>query len=204
MFLIILAEFKPFVFNDTCPRRLGIRIIDCCISLEIRSIQKFCFKPHGTIFQRAERIIKIRIYRSRIYRFLSQSLQFLFLLQIINPKPDFDSLQQMLNHLCVTTHRNSLIQRIKIIVIKRQAHRKALDNKSRQIRTLTSPLFLCISFDQFLVNIGSHKTDRLFLEIFRFCNACGFFLLLNFRRCFLRCHHTPHLIKGVHIKRKRV
>lgn len=107
MSLIILAEFKPFVFNNTCPRRLGIRIIDCCISLEIRSIQKFCFKPHGTIFQRAERIIKICIYRSRIYRFLSQSLQFLFLLQIINPKPDFDSLQQMLNHLCVTAHRNS-------------------------------------------------------------------------------------------------
>ena len=29
------------------------------------------------------------------------------------------------------------------------------------------------------------------------------FLLLffNLRSCFLRCHHTPHLVEGIHIKR---
>ena len=65
--------------------------------------------------------------RQRIYRFLSQSLQFLFLLQIINPKPNFDSLQQMLNHLCVTAHRNSLIP----------VSYTHLDVYKRQLSTLT-------------------------------------------------------------------
>ena len=59
---------------------------------------------------------------------------------------------------------------------------------------------------QCLVNFISHNLDQHMPSKRLLSNLPAAFSsgILNFRRCLLRCHNTPHLIKGVHIKRKRV
>ena len=153
------------MLNDTCPGSLHIRIIHCCISLEIRFIQCLVLKTHGTILQSSQLIVKIRINGTCVNHLLRHCIVLLFFLQIILIQPYLDTVQQIGNHLRITTHRYSLIQRIEIVIVKGQTHRKPLDDKSRKLRTWTSPLLLRVALDQLLINIRTYKADSLFLQI---------------------------------------
>ena len=153
------------MLDDTGPRSLHIRIIHCCISLEIRFIQCLVLKTHGTILQSSQLIVKIRVDGTCVDHLLRHCIVLLFFLQIILIQPYLDTVQQIGNHLRITTHRDSLVQRIEIVIVKGQTHRKPLDDKSRKLRTWTSPLLLCIALDQLLINIRTYKADSLFLQI---------------------------------------
>ena len=192
------------MFDDPCPWSLSVCIINCRISLEIRFIEKLCFKAHRAIFQIAHLIIKIRIDRTGIDHFFCKCIILCLFLQIIFFQTNFYSLKHIGNHLCITTNRNSLIQCIKIIIIKGQAHRKSLDDKCRKIFAVTSPLLLSVTFDQFFKNISSNQRNCLFFQVLWFGNPCFSFLFFNLCFCFFRSYHTPHFIEGIHIERQRI
>ena len=191
------------MLNNSCPRCLTIRVIDCRISLKIRYIQNLVFKPNGTILQISQRKIKVCINGTGVNNLLCQSIPLCLIHKIVLIYANFNSIQKILNQLRISSNRNSLIQSIKIIVIKRKSYRKSLNNKCRKIFTITSPLFLCIAFYELLIDISSYQRDRLLLKIPWL--ALNFFsLLLNLRSSLLRCHNSPHLIECIHVKRHRV
>ena len=198
----IFSEFKPLVLNDSCPWCFSVCVINCRISLEIRLVQKFCLKTYRTIFQISHRITKVCIDRSCINYFICKYIILCFFLKIIFSETYFYTIQHICNHLCISAYRNPLIKCIKVVVVKSQSYRKTLDDKCRKILAVTSPLFLCVTFDQFLKDITSYKRNCLLFQILRFCNTCFFLLLFNLCRCLFRCHNPPHFIKCVHIERK--
>ena len=192
------------MLDDPRPRCLAIRIIHRRISLKIRFVQHFRLKAYRTILQSTQLVFKVSINRPCINNLIRQSIQLCLILEIIRIQTHFNSIQHIGNHLRIAAHRNSLIQSIKIIVIKRQSNRQSLNNKSRKILAIASPLLLRITLDQLLVNILANQRDRLFLQIVRLRNAGFVALLLNFRCCLLRCHNAPHLIERIHVKRQRI
>ena len=117
------------MFDDSCPWSLCICVVHSCISLEIRFVQYLCLESYRTVLQRTQFICKICINRSGIYDFFSQTVIILFLLKIIHTKFYLDTFKHIGNHLCVTTYRDSLIQRIEVVVIKSQTHRQTADDK---------------------------------------------------------------------------
>ena len=67
----------------------------------------------------------------------------------------------MLHQLRVTADGNALIQSVEVIIIKGQSNRKSLDDKCRKILTITSPLLLCITLDQFFKYVSTHQGNCL-------------------------------------------
>ena len=201
--IFILTKFKPFVFNNSCPRSFCISIIYCCISLEIRNIQNFIFKFYTSVFKRTKLIVKISVNCAGIHNFISNFIKFFIILKIIYAKLYFNSVKHIFNHFCIPSNRYTLIQRIKIIVVKCQTYRQAFNNKSWQFFTFSSPLLFSISLYKFFINISSNQTYCLFFQIFRF--TFNFFtLFINFCSSFLGSYHTPHFIKCIHVERQRV
>ena len=192
------------MLDNTRPRSLRIRIIHCRIALEIRDIQHFGIKAHGTILQNTQRILKIRIDRAGVNYFLCHRIPISLILKIILFQTNLDAVQHIGNHLRIAANRDSLIQGVKIVVVKSQTNRKTLDDKRWKILALSSPLLLGIALDQLLINIRTNQTDRLLLQVLRLRNACCLALFLDLRRCLLRSHDTPHLVEGVHIKWKGI
>ena len=192
------------MLNNSCPRCFSICIVDCSISLEIRFIKCFCFKSNRAIFQCSKLIIKVRINSTCVYNFICHCIKFCFIFQIICIQPYFNTIQKICHHLRIATYRNSLIQCIKIIIIKCQPHRKTFNNERRKIFTITPPLFFCITFDQLFINITAYQRNCLLFQILWFCNASFFTLLFNLCCSFFWCHNPPHLIKGIHIERKTI
>ena len=52
------------MLDDTCPRRLSVGIVDRCISLEIRLIQKLGLEAYGAVLQISERETEVCIDRA--------------------------------------------------------------------------------------------------------------------------------------------
>lgn len=201
--VLILTKFKPFMLNDTGPRSFTVGIVHCCIALEVWFIQSFRFKADGTVFQRAQLVVKVGINRSSVYNLISQCVQLSFVLQIVCVQTNLNAIQQIGNHLGIASSRNTLIKRVEVVIIKSQPNRKTLDNKGRQLFTVTSPLLLSVALNKFLVDITTDKRNGLLFEILRLSDNL---LALLFNLCggLLRCHNTPHLVKSVHIERQRI
>ena len=106
----------------------------------------------------------------------------------------------MLHHPGISADRDPLIQRIEIIIVKGKPNRQPFDDKRRQLMAGTSPLLLCVSLDQLLVNIHPDQPDRLLLQIGRLGDTGRLPLLLDLRLCLLRGDHAPHPVKGIHIE----
>ena len=111
-------------------------------------------------------------------------------------------LQKLLDNLRVTALRNTLIYIIKIIVIISKTQWQTLNDKSRKIFAVSSPLFLSIALNQLLIDIPSHQGQCLFFQILWICNMQVCDLLCNLCLCFCRCPDPPQLTEGVHVKRQ--
>ena len=97
--------------------------------------------------------------------------RFTAFLEEINASPRFNALQQAVDETIIAAYGNTLVSVVEIVVIKNEADRKTPNNKSRQLITWSSPLFLCIAFYQTLIDIAPDKQQRLFLQITRFVNT---------------------------------
>ena len=192
------------MLDDPGIGRLGIGVIDDGIALEVRHVQHFRLKAHGAELQIAQSEIEILIDGTGIDDPVRHGVPLFPVLQIIRIQSHFDTVQHALHHLRVAAHGDSLIQGVEIVVVKGQPHRQSLDDERRQLRAGSSPLFLGIALDQFLIDIRSHQADGLFFQILRFRDPGLFPLLSDALFRFLRRHHAPHLIEGIHVERKRV
>ena len=109
----------------------------------------------------------------------------------------------MFNHLRVTTDWDSLVQSIEVVIIEGQPHGKALDDEGGQIFAVTPPLLFGVTLYKFLVDISTDQANGLLLQILRLSSYL-FPLLVDLGLRVLWRHYTPHLIKGIHIKRHGV
>lgn len=94
--------------------------------------------------------------------------------------------------------------------------RKTIRYLGRKFSTFSTPLFLCIHFYEFLINIRPDQRNCLFLKVFRdkiferntslirHILKCNFFLFFDFSFCLFWSGNTPHFFKCVHIKRQRI
>ena len=125
------------------------------------------------------------------------------MLKVVGIQSDFNAIEQIFNHLCVSTDWNTLIESIEVIVVKGESNRKSLYDESRKLLAVTSPLLFSVALNELLIDITANERDSLLLEIFWLAGDF-LFLLLNLCSSLLRCHHTPHLVEGVHVKWHRV
>ena len=117
--------------------------------------------------------------------------------------------QESLNKLVVSSLRHTLVGVIEIVVVIDKPHGQSLNDKSRQVNKLPTPLLLGVAFYQSLIDIASHEHKRLFFKVARFAHTLSlqflYYLLslfLNLCLCLLRSCYAPHLVKGVHIERQ--
>ena len=192
------------MLNDTCPRCLNICVVHSCITLEIRLIKSLILKTDRTILQCSKLIIKVCVNGTCVDNLLSHSIILSLLLKVILIQTNLNAVQEVRYHLRISANRDSLIKSIEIVVIKSQTNRKSLDDKGRKLCAWTSPLLLCITLDQLLIDICTNQADCLLLKILRLCDTSCLTLLLDLLSSLLRSHNTPHLIEGIHIKRKAV
>ena len=150
------TKLKPLMFYNPCPRCFSICVIHSGITLEVRLIQDFCLKTNRTIFKIAKRIVEVGINRTCVYNLLCCLSQYSLCLKIISIQLDLYTIKHILNHGCVSTDRNTLVESIEIVVIKGQTDRKTFDDESRELITRPSPLFLRIALNQFLIDITTN------------------------------------------------
>ena len=187
------------MLDDSRPRSLAVRIVHRCIPLEVRLIQQFRLKPHASVLQCSQAEAEEGINGTGVDHPSCLTVQGFPVFQIIAAQPHFNSVQQPLHQLRVALRGDSLIQGVEVVVVKGQAHGKSPDDEGRQVLAVASPLFFRIAFYQLFKDIPAHQGDCLLLQILRFAGDL-LPLLGNLRLGLLRCHHTPHLIEGVHVK----
>ena len=189
------------VFDDSCVRCFGIRIIDHRIALIVlHTFQQFCLERDGTVLQMTILIIEIAVYLTRIDDSLCKGIQRIFLVEIINTQTDFTSFNHLLDKCCISTFRDALILIVEVVVVERKAYRQTFDDKSRKFCTLASPLLLRITFDERLVDILTNQADGLFFQILWIFYMILFLLFFNLGFRLFWSLHTPHLIESVHIE----
>ena len=75
---------------------------------------------------------------------------------------------QSLNQLVVTTDGYSLIAIIEIVVVKDESQGESLNDESRKVFTITAPLFLCVTFNEPLIDVATNQRDSFLFQILRF------------------------------------
>ena len=127
----------------------------------------------------------------------------------VNINESVYAIQESLNKLVVSALRHTLVGVVEIVVVVDKPHGQSLDDKSRQVYKLPTPLLLRVAFYQSLVNIAPHEHQRLLFKVARFAHTLSLQLLhyllslfLNLSLCLLRSRYAPHLVKGVHIERQ--
>ena len=205
------------MLDDAGPWRLAIGVVDGRIALEIRLVKKLCLEAHRTILERAELVAEVRIDRTGVHHLLRERVILRLLREVIHAELDLDAVQHVRHHLRIAPDRNALVERVKIIVVEGEAHRQALDDEGRELRARTAPLLLGVALNQLLVDVDADQGNRLLLEVLRFKRRIRReptlhllprdvipLLLVDLRRRFLRRHHTPHAVEGVHVERQRI
>ena len=191
------------MLNDAGPRRLAVGVVDGCVALEAGLVEQLILKPNGAILQRTELVVKVGINGAGVDDLVSQCVQRGFVFEVIGVQPHLDAVQKVGNHLRIAADGNTLIQRVKVVVVKGQPHRQALDDKSRQVLAVAAPLLFGVALDELFINVAAHKGDGLLLKVLRLVGDLTA-LLLDLGGCLLRRYNAPHLIEGIHIEGQRV
>ena len=202
--LLVLAEGKPLVLDDPGVGRLGVGVVHGGIALEVGHVQQLGFKPHGAVFQRPQPVAEVCVDGPGVDHTLCQRIQLVPVLQIINAQAHLDPFQQLLHQPGIAADRNTLIERIEVVVIEGQAHGQALDDEAGQLIAGAAPLLLGIALDELLIDVRAHQRNGLLLEISGLGDARSGPLLCDFRSGLFRHHHAPHPIEGVHVEGQAV
>ena len=79
------------------------------------------------------------------------------MLKIVGIQSDLNAVEQIFNHLCVSTDWNTLIKSVEVIVVKGKSNRKSLDDESRKLLTVTTPLLFSIALHELLIDITANE-----------------------------------------------
>ena len=145
------------MFDDTGIRNLGIGKIHHRITLVIGGIKDFFLKTNCTIFKFSEAITKILIEFAGIQHFIGNLLPMLAIIKEICIQLNIYAFEQTIYQLIKTTDRYPLETIVEIVIIVNETYWQALDNKGRQFAAFAAPLFLGITFNQYLVDILTYQ-----------------------------------------------
>ena len=79
------------------------------------------------------------------------------MLKVVGIQSDLNAVEQIFNHLCVSTDWNTLVKSVEIIVVKGKSHRKTLDDESRKLLTVTAPLLFSVALYELLIDITANE-----------------------------------------------
>lgn len=199
------------VFYDARPRDLTVGVVHYSVALMVGLIQYFCLKTHCAVVEFAKLEIKILVDRACVDNLLSKALPIGSVAEEIGIYLSFYSVKQAVDKLVVSTYRDALVAVVEIVVVEDEPHGQALDDKRRQVGTLSSPLLLRISFDEPLVDVTTNESQSLLLKIAWLLNAlCRHILHSIVPLFFYFCQslsgsgYAPHLVKCVHVERQIV
>ena len=203
------------VFDHPGIRNLTLRIIHHRITLVIVAAHKcLCLKLKGSVFQVTQTEIKVLIHHACINHLIigiscmicHTDMSVLLLLRCKLLIGDtclyLDSTQHILYHYGIAANRNPLIPVIEIIIIIGEAKRQSLDDKGWKFFAVPAPLLLCIPLHQLLIDILTNQGKGLLFQIGRLRDPQTGNLFRNLFPCLGRRYHTPHFVKGVHVKRQ--
>ena len=183
------------VLYYACERDIGFRIVDDRIALPIPDFEFLVLEPDCAICQLAEPIAVEFIQCAGVHQVSSQPLILFPVREEIAFQPCLNIVQKGLDDLIVASDGYSLICVIEVVVVECEPERQSFDYESRKISAFSSPLFLCVTFDQFLIDVGAYKNQSLFLKVLwlpAMKNRHSLSLLIiYFPFCFFRCCHTP-------------
>jgi len=78
-------------------------------------------------------------------------------LKVVGIQSDLNAVEQIFNHLGVSTDWNTLIKSIEVIVVKGKSNRKTLYDESRKLLTVTPPLLLSVALNELLIDITANE-----------------------------------------------
>ena len=192
------------MLNDAGVGCLGVGVVHHGVALIVVGVQHLRLKADAAVLQSTQLVIKVGVHRARVDDLIRQLVQLRPAGQVIHTQLNLHAVQHLLHHGRVAAVGDSLIQGVKIVVIVGKTDGQPLDDERGQLGAGAAPLFASVALDELLVDVGAHQTDGLFLEVLRLGDACCLSLFFDLSGCFFRCHHTPHLIEGIHIKRQAV
>ena len=167
------------MFDHTCIRHFTIGIIDNRIPLIIVTVKCLRLKSHRTILKRSESVTKIFIDHPRKYDLVCNIRILSTKFKKVCSRKNIRFFKHFFHDRSIAADRDSLISVIEIVIIVNKSEWQTFDNKCRKFCTLSSPLFLCITLDQLLIDISSTKKKCLFLQILWICDSCLFALFFN-------------------------
>jgi hypothetical protein len=120
---------------------------------------------------------------------------------------DVNSSKQAVDEFVEATNGNALETVVEIVVVVDKTDRQTLDDESRELATLSTPLLLGVALDEDFVNILTNEQLGLLLQITGLGDTIGLHALKGFLTLFgnlslglSRGQDAPHLIEGVHIE----
>ena len=121
-------------------------------------------------------------------------------MQIIGVQPHLNALEHILHQPGIAINGNALVKGVEVVVVEGQPYRQTLNDEGGQIFAIPAPLLFGVALDQLFVNVRAHQGDGLLFQVFRLGDAGFPALPGDFCLGLGRCHHTPHLVEGVHVK----
>ena len=153
---IVSKHLEMLVFDDASVRYIGIGEVHDGITLVVGHVKRFMFETYTTPLQLSEAIIKVFVNFASVQNMFSNALPILTILEEVGVDTRFNTLEQTVNELVESPHGNALEAVAEIVIVVNKTDGKTLDNKCRQIRAFTSPLLLCIAFNQCFVNVFTY------------------------------------------------
>ena len=197
---LVLAELEPLVLDDARVRRLPVRVVDRGVALEVRHVQQLRLEPDGPVLQRAQPVTEVGVDRAREDHVPAERVQLRLVRQVIRVQPHRYALQHALHHARVPARGDALMQRIKVVIVKGEAHRQPPDDERRQLAAGPAPLLLGVALHELFVDVRPHQADGLLLQVARTRDARRPALLFDLRGRFLGRAHAPHAVEGVHVE----
>ena len=193
------------MFDDSRVGLVVTSVVDDGISLIVRGI--FCarLETDRAPVEFAESEVKIFVDGSRVDEFVGNLAPVTLVFgKEVYSSASLDTGEQAVDELVVAADGDALVLVVEVVVIEHEAYREALDDERRQVLATAAPLLLGVFLDEFLKDIPAHKRERLFFEIRGLAavqdgERFGL-LLLDFRLCFCRSQHAPHLVERVHVE----
>ena len=186
------------------PGSLSVRVVHSGVPLEVGPVKDLGLKADGAVLKVSDGVAEVGIDRTGVDDCIREAVVCLFFFQVVGIEPYLNPLKHPFNHPGVAADRDSLVERVEVVVVKGEAHRKALDDERRELCALPAPLLLGIALYKLLVDVGADKAYRLLLEVFGIRDSGRLPLLLYLCRRLLGRDDSPHFIEGVHVEGERV
>ncbi len=172
------------------------------VALVVVRVQHFGLEVYLAVFKVSEAVAEVCVYGPGVYDTVCLGEPALLAFVEVHARAHFNAFQHLPDYGGVAPLRDALVTVIEVVVVKGEAHRKALDYEGRKLGAVPSPLLLRVSLHELFVKGAAHEVYGLLLKVLGAGRVAAADLLL-YARLGLRWSEDvrPHLREGVHVER---